>query len=47
MKLIPALMSRSEICLDVKVADVHFNTSIGKSYYVLEDSALQRRPHLR
>ena len=30
-----------------KVEHVHFNTSIAKSYYVLEKTALSRRPGLR
>ena len=30
-----------------KVENVHFNTSIAKSYYVLEKTALSRRPGLR
>lgn len=32
---------------DSKVAGVHFKTSVAKSYYVLEEAALSRRPNLR
>lgn len=32
---------------DSKVENVHFNTSIAKSYYVLEKSAIARRPGLK